>query len=123
MQGPNAIVVQSESSSAFALAAALRNCCHEVYLARTPEEARDAVPKHRANIVIADLELMHMPEIQRLHNEFGSVNIVCTHRIPDEEMWAESLQAGAVDCCYSSDVGAIMSAAMQNQHVALSQAA
>src|SRR5258708_30121969 len=123
MKGPNAIVVQSDSSSANALAAALHNHCRSVYLAHSPQEVRDAVPKHRANIVIADLELMRLPEIQRLHNEFGNVSIVCTHRVPDEEMWAESLQAGAVGCCYSSDVPAIMNAALQDQHLAQSKAA
>jgi DNA-binding NtrC family response regulator len=123
MQRPNAIVLESDSSSASALAAALHRHCRSVYVARSPEEVRVAVPKHRANILIADLELMRLPEIQRLHNEYGGVSIVCTHRIPDEEMWAESLQAGAVDCCYSSDVSAIMNAALQDQHLAQSKAA
>ena len=119
----NAILVQSDIPAAFALATALRKHCRSVIVSASLEGGRAAVPQHRADIVIADLELMRLSEIKRLHNESGDLSIVCTHRIPDEEMWAEALQAGAVDCCYSSDVRAIMDAALHHQSVAPLKAA
>ena len=81
---PNAIIAQRDTVSAAALAAALRGHCRSVFVAGSPDEARAAVPRQRADIMIADLELMNLPEIQLLHHQFGNVSIVCTHRIPDE---------------------------------------
>jgi DNA-binding NtrC family response regulator len=123
MNRPTAVIVQSDNVSAATLAAALQTQCRSVHVTHSPDEARAAVPRHRADIVIADLELMRLPEIQLLHHEFGNVSIVCTHRIPDDHMWAEALQAGAVDCCRTSDVGAIMEAATRNLKMARSRAA
>src|SRR5437899_495913 len=112
MSRPNVILVQRNAATAASLAASLQRHCRSVYVAKTPEEVRAAVPKHRADIVIADLELMRLPEIERLHSEFGDVKIVCTHRVPDEQMWADSLQAGAVDCCFADDTRAILGSAL-----------
>jgi len=123
MQRPNVIVAQSNVNAAASLAASLQKVCRSVYVAKSLEEVRAAVPKHRADIVIADLELMCLPEIERLHHEFGGVRIVCTHRVPDEQMWAESLQAGATDCCFSDDARAILASALGQHTLARSRAA
>jgi hypothetical protein len=48
---------------------------------------------------------------------------VCTHRIPDDEMWAEALTAGAIDCCQNADVAGILDAVQRNIHLAHSSAA
>ena len=123
MHRPNVIVAQSNASAAASLAASLQRVCRSVVVAKSPEEVRAAVPKHRADIVIADLELVHMPEIERLHHEFGGVRIVCTHRVPDEQMWAESLQAGAADCCFADDARAILASALDQRALARAKAA
>jgi len=108
---PSVIVAQGDVASAAKLASALHQLC-TVYVARTPEEVRSAVPKHRANVVIADLEVVGLPEIEQLHKDFGHLSIVATHRVADEELWAQSLQAGAVDCCYPTDLRTILDSAL-----------
>jgi hypothetical protein len=35
------------------------------------------------------------------------MQIVCTHRTPDEVMWTEAMDAGALDCCFNDDGQAI----------------
>ncbi len=122
-QRPNVIVAQSDASSAAKLASALHNHCRTVYVARTPEEIRNAVPKHRADVAIVDLEVLGLPEVERLHHEYGNLQIVTTHRVADEDLWARSLQAGAVDCCYPQDVPSIVGSAMRNLRLARSRAA
>ena len=120
---PNVIVAQADSESAAKLASALHRLCKTVYLARTVEEVRNAIPKHRADVVIADLELLALPDIERLHHEFDHLAIVTTHRVADEELWAQSLQAGAVDCCYPSDLRCILDSALGKAPEAKSKAA
>jgi hypothetical protein len=34
-----------------------------------------------------------------LHQEFPGLSIVCTHRLADDELWAEALSRGASDVC------------------------
>ena len=64
-----------------------------------------------ADVAIVDLELAALSEVQQLKREFAATTIVCTHRLADETMWANALAAGAADCCYASDVRAIVLAA------------
>lgn len=115
---PNVIVAQRDAESAAKLASALHRLGRSVYLARTSEEVRNAVPKHRAEVVIADLEVVDLSEIERLHNDFSHLSIVATHRVADEELWAQSLQAGAVDCCYPNDLRTILGSALGEAAVA-----
>jgi CheY-like chemotaxis protein len=65
---PNVIVAQSDAESAARLASALHRLGRTVYVACTPEEVRNAVPKHRAEVVIADLEILGLTDVERLHN-------------------------------------------------------
>jgi DNA-binding NtrC family response regulator len=118
MHLPNVIVAQHDAESAARLASALLRLGRTVYVARTPEEVRNAVPKHRADVVIADLEIVALPEIERLHKDFGHLSIVTTHRVADEELWAQSLQAGAIDCCYPSDLRTILGSALGEATIA-----
>ena len=46
-----------------------------------------------------DVETSRLSEVERLHHEFPGLSIVCTHRLADEELWAEALQQGAADMC------------------------
>ena len=122
-QRPNVIVAQGDAASAARLASALHQLGKTVYVAQTPEEVRSAVPKHRADVVIADLEVVGLTDIEQLHKDFGHVSIVTTHRVADEELWAQSLQAGAVDCCYPSDLRTIIDSALGSSTKAKSRAA
>ena len=116
MQRLNVIVAQRDATSATQIALALHDHCRTVYLANTPEQIRRAVPKQRADVIVVDLEMVGLEEIERLHREYGNLAIVATHRVADEEMWTQSLQAGAVDCCYPQDVATTLSGTVAHTH-------
>jgi hypothetical protein len=80
-----------------------------VRLARTLDELKTAIPKGRPDAVIADLETIDLSQIEELTNEY-QVPVVCTHRLPDECLWAAALAAGAVDFCQDSDSAGIVTA-------------
>ncbi len=117
------LVAQSDPRSAEALAASLHAHFRNIQVARSMDEVRHAIPKHRAELAILDLELVPIPEICNLHREFENTTIVCTHRLADEHMWTTTIEAGAADCCISDDVQGIIDSVMRNLRVAKSQAA
>ena len=111
MQGPTILIANSDPNSAATLSQVLRDHARSVLVVRSTEELRSAVPKHRATTVVADLETVPLSEIERLHNNFSHLSIICTHRVPDEQMWADSLAAGAIDCLHNRDFNEIAGAA------------
>lgn len=108
MRPLNIVVAQLDSKHAQHLAASLHGHFRSVAVARSLEELKDAIPKHRADVAIVDLELVGLPELEHLHQSFRATSIVCTHRVADEEMWASALAAGASDMCASGDVDGIV---------------
>ncbi len=112
-----AVVVQSDPESAAALARSLVRHFHTVRVAGSLEEVRAAIPRHRADFAVVDLELVGMAAIQQLRRDFASLSIVCTHRLPDENLSTSAQAAGALDCCHVSDVRSIVLAAMRQPAV------
>jgi len=123
MKPLSVIVAQGNTKSAEMLAKALYNHFRVVHLACDLNELRQAIPKYRADVAIVDLELAALSEVQRLKKEFPVTTIVCTHRLADETMWMDALAVGAADCCYSSDVRAIVMAASHTKTFAHAHAA
>ena len=123
MQPLDVIVATRDSLAGSELAASLNQHFRSVSVACSLEEARSAIPKHRAQLAIVDLELASVEDVERLAHEFGHTSIVCTHRIPDDEMWAAALAAVAIDCCQNADVSGIVAAASRNITLARSNAA
>jgi DNA-binding NtrC family response regulator len=123
MKPLSVVVAQSNSKTAEMLAKSLYNHFRVVHLAGNVDELRLAIPRHRADVAIVDLELAALSEVQLLKKDFGAMTIVCTHRLADEKMWAEALAAGASDCCYASDVRAIVLAASHTRPQAHAHAA
>ncbi len=123
MQPLNVIVAGRDSQAASQLAASLNQHFRSVSVANSLDEVRHAIPKHRAQLAIVDLELASLEDVERLKKEFDHTSIVCTHRIPDEEMWTSALAAGAIDCCQNADVSGIVQAVSRNVRMARSNAA
>lgn len=123
MQPLNVVIASTDSKAASQLAESLHRHFRSVAVARSIDEVRHAIPKHRAQLAIVDLELANLDEVQKLCSEFGQTQVVCTHRIPDEEMWAEALTAGAIDCCQNADVAGILDAVRRNVQKARANAA
>jgi len=117
------VVAQVEPQSAESLAVALRHHFKAVYVARDFEEARVAVPRHRADLLVVDLELTSLAAIEQLRRELPATAVVCTHRLADQSLWERALAAGALDCCHTSDVRSIVLAADQEHGIAASGAA
>ena len=123
MKPLSVVVAQRNSQTAEMLAKSLDHHFRVVHLSGTLDELRQAIPTHRADVAIIDLELASLSEVQELKLAFSATTIVCTHRLADEKMWMDALAAGASDCCYSSDVRAIVLAASQTQTVCHAHAA
>ncbi len=104
------VVAQHDPKCAEALAASLNPHFRAVSVARSVDELRSAIPKHRADLAVVDLELAGLPDIAELHREFPQTVVVCTHRSPDEEMWPSVIEAGASDFCQTTDVRSIVMA-------------
>ncbi len=110
------VVAYRDPKSAEALAASLQSHFKAVHIARDFAEVRQSVPKHRADLLVIDLELASLPEVEQLRHEMPATAVVCTHRLADEDLWARALAAGAVDCCHTSDIRSIVLAA-DREHV------
>ena len=80
-------------------------CPHfSVQLINSREELQDRLSKSHPEALILNIEYWRLADVESLHHDFPQLPIVCTHRIPDEEMWMAALEAGACDVCPSDDV-------------------
>jgi DNA-binding response OmpR family regulator len=110
----NVVIVQSDSSLAAPLADSFRQHFRAVHTVPSLSELRAAVLKHRAQVVVLDVELAGLSQVEQLRREFKNLCIVCTHRLADEDMWSEVMSAGATDICCSSDISGILSATLRH---------
>jgi DNA-binding NarL/FixJ family response regulator len=108
------VLLQSNPEVAQSLAATLLSSFRSVHAVRSLEELRASILKHRARVVILDMEMAPLPEVERLSHEFPGLSVVCTHRLADEEMWTAALSAGASDICPTYDTHSILTAALHN---------
>jgi hypothetical protein len=65
-------------------------------------------------VAVMDMEIVSSGEIEQLLGELPHLRIVCNHRLADDELWIAALNAGAADCCLSSDTKSIVNAALGN---------
>ncbi len=93
------VLYQDDPRTAQSLAVSLSQHFDSVHLARTYQEVRPAVARHRAEAVVLDLETSGPDEVKHLHHEFPDLCIVGTHRLADDKLWTEALNLGASDIC------------------------
>ena len=110
MQTVSVVIANHDTVAASGLADALRRYFRSVSVARSLDEVRSAIPRQRADLAVVDLETVSLSDVQQLRHEFDQTQVLCVHRIADEEMWTQALSAGAVDCLQSADVAGIMHA-------------
>jgi DNA-binding NarL/FixJ family response regulator len=108
--GFNVVVVESDPR----VAKSLSSQFHSIHLTRSGEELRDRVAKNRPEAVILDMEYSRLTDIRNLREDFPSLPIVCTHRIPDEELWIAALEAGANDVCSADDVKSVLTSVLRS---------
>jgi DNA-binding NarL/FixJ family response regulator len=117
--GLSVVVLQKDPAIAQSLAAGLRSLFQSVHVAGSDRELRDLVAQNLPEVAVLDVEGLQFSDVEKLHQDFPSLSILCTHRVPDEEMWMAALEAGAVDVCPSYDVEAILASILRS--VALAQ--
>jgi len=113
----NVVVIQSDPQHAESLAATLGSRSCNVSVAASLDELRRAVKKQRVNAAVVDLDVVSMKEVTSLSRDLG-VEVVCTHRVADEKMWVDAVNAGALDVCYPTDANCISMALCINQQSA-----
>src|SRR5260370_16374029 len=99
MKPLSVVLFQTDPRTAQILAESLSEHVRSVHVARTCDEIRPKMLRHRAEVLVLDLENCCLSEVKRLHREFPDLSIVCTHRLADEELWTEALNQGAADMC------------------------
>jgi len=112
--GMSVVVVESNPQLAQSLAGGLASHFHSVQLTRSGDELRERIAKNKPQAVIVDIESSGLSDVQSLHHDFPSLPIVCTHRIPDEELWIAAMEAGASDMCAADDVQHVLSSVLRN---------
>jgi len=101
--GQSVVVLEKDPKVARSLAGGLRPH-FSVQLIQSREELRERLAKNHPEAVVLNIEYWRMTDVESLHHDFPELPIVCTHRIPDEEMWMAALEAGATDMCPADDV-------------------
>jgi DNA-binding response OmpR family regulator len=87
------------------------------------EELRDKVARNQPEAVVLNIEFWRLTDVESLHRDFPKLPIVCTHRIPDEEMWMAALEAGASDVCPTDDVGNVLTSVLRSTALSRTAAA
>jgi chemotaxis response regulator CheB len=108
------VVLERNPKVARSLAGGLRPHFNSVHLTHSRDELRARVAKSCPEVVVLDIESSRLTDVRSLHHEFPTLPIVCTHRVPDEEMWMAALEAGACDVCPSDDVDIVLTSVLRS---------
>ena len=109
----NAIVIlQNDPARAENLVAKVRAVSEAVFIVQSLVELQTLASQFPIQIGVLDLGLITFQEIVRLRHQLG-MEVVCTHHTPDDVMWTDALDAGALDCCFDDDGPAICRAIQQ----------
>ena len=118
--GQSVVLLENDPRVARSLAGGLRPH-FSVHVAHSREELRERLTQNHPEAVVLNIEYSRLTDVESLHHDFPEVPIVCTHRIPDEEMWMAALEAGASDVCPADDVESVLTSVRRG--VALSRSA
>jgi len=91
---------------------------HSVRVTDSCDELLREVEEDQPEAVVFDIECSRLSDVAELRRNFPSLPIVCTHRIPDEEIWTAALEAGASDVCPASDVQDVLTSVLRNMALA-----
>jgi hypothetical protein len=120
--GQSIVVLECDPKLAQSLAGGLRPH-FSVHLTRSREELRERLVINRPEAVVLNMECSRLADVQSLHQDFPAVSIVCTHRVPDEEMWMAALDAGASDVCPVDDVENVLTSVRRSMALSRTAAA
>jgi DNA-binding NarL/FixJ family response regulator len=112
------VLFAKDPTVAQSLIGGLRPHFQAVLVTGSGDELRSKVATNHPGAVVFDIESSRLNEVANLHREFPSLPIVCTHRIPDEELWMAALEAGASDVCPEDDVNNVLTSVLRNMALA-----
>ena len=116
------VVLEKDPSVARSLAGGLRPH-FSVHLTGSREELQESLVRNHPEAVVLNIEYWRLTDVESLHRDFPKLSIVCTHRIPDEEMWMAALDAGASDVCAADDVGNVLMSVLRSTGMSRTAAA
>ena len=93
--GPSVVLLEKDPKVAQYLAFGLRPHFHSVDVMESHDALRERVSANQPQALVLDIENWRLSDVEKLHRDFPEMPIVCTHRIPDEELWTAALEAGA----------------------------
>ena len=111
----NVVVLEKDPTLARSLAGGLRPH-FAVHFTHSSQELRDNVARTNPEAVVLNIEHWMLTDVESLHRDFPSLPIVCTHRVPDEEMWMAALAAGASDVCPADDVANVLTSVLRSMN-------
>jgi DNA-binding response OmpR family regulator len=118
----NVVLLEQDAGVARSLAGGLRPH-FSVHVTQSSQEMRDNVVRNSPEAVVLNIEYWRLTDVESLHRDFPALPIVCTHRIPDEEMWMAALEAGASDVCPTDDVENVLTSVLRSTGLSRSAAA
>lgn len=116
------VVLEKDPGVALSLAGGLRPH-FSVHVAASNQELRDNVTQNHPQAVVLNIEHWRLTDVESLHQDFPLLPIVCTHRIPDEEMWMAALAVGASDVCSTDDVETVLTSVLRTTALSRTAAA
>jgi DNA-binding response OmpR family regulator len=117
------VVLQRDPKVAQYLAWGLRPHFQNIHFVESRDELREKLSRDDPKALVLDLEFEHLSDVKNLRHDFPQLPIVCTHRIPDEEMWMAALEAGASDVCPADDVQNVLTSVLRSMALAQGAAA
>jgi DNA-binding NtrC family response regulator len=107
------VILQPDARLARELSSVLAPHFDSVHVATNLKDFCDAVGHRRPRAVVLDMESVAAEDLGGLRRHFPGVSIICTHRLPDDEMWMRALEAGAMDVCPTYDPASVVSAVLR----------
>jgi DNA-binding response OmpR family regulator len=117
------VVLERDPKVAQYLAWGLRPHFQTIHLVESRDELREKLLRDDPKALVLDIEFEQLTDVTNLRREFPKLPIVCTHRIPDEEMWTAALDAGASDVCPADDVENVLTSVLRSMALAQGAAA
>jgi DNA-binding response OmpR family regulator len=108
------VLLANDLKTAHYLASGLGPHFHSVVVANSHDELREIMAGNHPEAAVIEVEYSRLSDVRNLHQDFPALTIICTHRIPDEELWMAALEAGASDVCPSDDVQNVVASVLRS---------
>jgi DNA-binding response OmpR family regulator len=95
-----------------------RPVCLARSIARSTEELRERVSNERFEVAVLDMEHSRLSDVRSLHRDFPTLPIICTHRVPDDDLWVSALDAGASDVCGPEELENVLTSLVRTRGAA-----